>query len=158
MKVYCSSLWGQGHWYQRSQGILILVSSPRGSYFSTETQHHPITFRFQCSKASGQATNKIETQPHTSEDRLPKVILSSQPPQNTHFDMALPNRGTRSLPLGSLHKPQDQPHPPGSRHQDRETTTLQPAERRPQTQKVRQNETTEMCCRRSNKIKTHKNN
>ena len=58
---------------------MIRESFPRGAYFGTKTQPHLITYRFQCWKASGQKTNKIGTQLHPSEERLPKVILSSQP-------------------------------------------------------------------------------
>ena len=45
--------------------------------------------------------NKIGTQPHPLEDRLPKVFLSPQPPQNTALDMVLPIRGIR---LSSTHQ------------------------------------------------------
>ena len=57
-----------------------------------------------------------------------------QPPINTPLDTALPTRGIGSssntalppvsrypsLPPGSLHKPQDQPHPSGDRQQKQE--------------------------------------
>lgn len=46
-------------------------------------------------KASGQTT-KIRTQHQPSEDRLHKVILSSQTPQNTPLDRTLSFRGIRS--------------------------------------------------------------
>ena len=36
------------------------------------------------------------TQPHALAERLPKIIIRSQTPQNTPLDMVLPNRKTRS--------------------------------------------------------------
>ena len=73
--------------------------------------------------------NQDRTQPIT-ENRMLKVILNSQPPKNTPHDMALlttrdkshlypPVGKYQSLPPRSLHKPLDQPHPPGSRHQNK---------------------------------------
>ena len=50
---------------------------------------------------SHQTTSKTGTQPHPSADRLSKVILSSQIPQNTPPDMALPFRRKR---LNSTHQ------------------------------------------------------
>ena len=44
---------------------------------------------------SCQTTSKTGTQPHLSADSLPKVLLSSQKPQNTPPDVALPFRGKR---------------------------------------------------------------
>ena len=78
----------------KAQGILITVRSSRGAHFSTKT-------RLESWKVSVQTTPKIRTQPHPSEDRLPQVILSSQPPQNTLLDTALLIRGTR---YSSTHK------------------------------------------------------
>ena len=45
--------------------------------------------------ASHQTTSKTGTQPHPLADRLLKVILSSQTPQNTSPDTAMPFRGKR---------------------------------------------------------------
>ena len=59
------------------------------------TGPHPTTCRLQHWNSSGQTTSKIGTQPDPSADRLPKVILSSQPPQNTPLNTALTTRGTR---------------------------------------------------------------
>ena len=95
MGVDCSSLWRQGHWWQKPQTILISISSPRGPYFDTKTKLHPIAYRLQSWKVSGQTTSMIETHPHPTAGRLPKVILSSQLLQNIHLDTALPTRGTR---------------------------------------------------------------
>ena len=46
-----------------------------------------------------QTTNKTGTQPHPLAERLRKIIISSQTPQNTPPDTALPNRKTRSSPI-----------------------------------------------------------
>ena len=43
-----------------------------------------------------QTTSKIGTQPHPLTERLPKLIIRSQTPQNTPPDAALPTRKTRS--------------------------------------------------------------
>ena len=45
-----------------------------------------------------QTTSKTGTQPRPLAERLQKVILSSQTPQNTPLDAALPTRKTRSSP------------------------------------------------------------
>ena len=45
-----------------------------------------------------QTTRKTGTQSHPLAERLPKIILSSQTPQNTPPDAALPTRKTRSSP------------------------------------------------------------
>ena len=86
--------------------------------------------------------------------QLPKVILSPQPPLDTPLDTALPTRGTRpssTLPwAGTSPSHQEACTSPwtnlsqGLRQTPEARTTIwQPAERRPQTQKVRQNETAE---------------
>ena len=43
-----------------------------------------------------QKTSKTGKQPHLLAERLPKIIISSQTPQNTPPDMDLPTRKTRS--------------------------------------------------------------
>ena len=79
---------------------------------------------------SYQTTSKIGIQPHSSAHRLPKVILSSQTPQNTRSDTALPIRRKtqlyppehrhQSLSPEILHKPLDQIHLPGDGQQKQE--------------------------------------
>ena len=86
---------GQGHWWWRSKGISISVSSPRGHHFGTETWPHLTACRLKCWDTSGQTTNRVGTQPHPLADRLPKVILSAQMPLNIPLDTALPTRRTR---------------------------------------------------------------
>ena len=68
-----------------------------------------------------QTTSKTGTQPHPLPERLPKIILSLQTPQNPPPDTALPTRKTRSspthqiqAPVPSTRKPTqalNQPHP-----------------------------------------------
>ena len=87
--------WGQGHWCQRSQRILISVSFTRGRQFGIKTEPYPTSYRLQCWNTPGQRISKIGTWPHPSADRVPKAILRSQPPTNMSLDMALPTRGTR---------------------------------------------------------------
>ena len=88
---------------------------------------------------SHQTTSKTGTQHHLSADRMHKGVLSSQPPQNTPPDAALPIRGKR---LSSTHQstgtsPSHQealgPTSPtrGQITEARGTMTLQPVERRP---------------------------
>ena len=67
------------------------------------------------------STSKTGTQTHKSADRLLKVVLSPQTPQNTPLDVALPMRGERSYfnhqntssyhSHQDLHKPLNKPHP-----------------------------------------------
>ena len=89
---------GQGHWWQRTQRILIGLSSPRGCHFGTKTWCYPAAYRLQCGNALGQTTSRIETQPHPSADRLPKAVLSLRPPLNTPFDMVCPPEGEDPAP------------------------------------------------------------
>ena len=137
----------------RPQRLLISMSSPGGHHFGIKTWPYLTAYRLQCRKASGQTTSKMGTQPHPSADRLPKAILSSQPPINTPLDTALPTRGTRptseQAPVPPTRKPAQASGPTsptrGQTPEARRATILQPAERRPQTQKIRQNETAEKC-------------
>ena len=80
---------------------------------------------FQCWDASGQTTNRLGTQPNPSADRLPEVILSSQPMHTPWHSTAHQQDKTQvhppvsrqpSLPPGSLKKSLDQPHPPWDSH------------------------------------------
>ena len=43
-----------------------------------------------------QTTSKTGTQPHPLAERLPKIIIRSQTPQNTPLEVVLPTRKTRS--------------------------------------------------------------
>ena len=96
-----------------------------------------------------QTNSRIGTEHHPSADRLPKVVLSSQPPINTPLYMVLPTRGNRpssthrgQAPVPPTRKPAQAPGPTsptrGQTPEARGTTILQPVERRPQREKVRQ--------------------
>ena len=77
-----------------------------------------------------QTTSKTETQPHPLAERLPKIIIRSQTPQNTPPDVDLPTRKTRS----SLIHQNTGTSPLHQEAYTTATTDLQPAKRRPQTQ------------------------
>ena len=94
--------------------------------------------------AQCQTTSKTGTQPHPLAEKLPKIILSSQTPQNTPPDAALPTRKTRSSPTqqntgtSPLHQEAYTSHWTNLTHwgQTPKTTgtmNLQPVKRRPQT-------------------------
>ena len=85
---------GAGYWRKRPQGIVISVSNPGNCHFG-KIWPHPIACRHQCREAPGQITNRVGTQPHPSADRLPKGVLSMQPPLIISLDTALPTRWTR---------------------------------------------------------------
>ena len=101
-----------------------------------------------------QTTSKTGTQPHPLAERLPKIIIRPQTPQNTPPDVDLPTRKTtpslihQNTGNSSLH--QEAYTTQCTKHTRREqtpktkgNTNLQPAKRRPQTQQVKQNEKTE---------------
>ena len=92
-----------------------------------------------------QTSSKRETQPHPLAERLPKIIIRSQTPQNTPPDMVLPNRKTRSSLIhqntGTSPLYQEaytaywtNPSHWGQTPKTTGTTNIQPAKRRPQTQ------------------------
>ena len=70
------------------QGILIGLSSAR-SPSRHQDPAPPNCLQAPVLNASGQTMSKTETQPHLPADRLSKVVLSSQTPQNTPPDVAL---------------------------------------------------------------------
>ena len=92
--VGCSSLWGQGHWGQRPQGIFMGVSSPGGHHFGTETWSLPTTFRLLCWDASGQTNNSVAKQPHHQQTGCLKSSWGHSL-LNHNLDMDLPTIGTR---------------------------------------------------------------
>ena len=94
-----------------------------------------------------QTTSKTGTQPHPLAERLPKIIIRSQIPQNTPTDADLPTRKTRSSLIHRntdtipLHQETYTTHWPtlatGSRHQkQRELWTCSPREGDPKHSKV----------------------
>ena len=128
------------------------MSSPRGHHIDTKTW--TTACRIQHLEASDQTMNMVGTQPHPSADRLPKVVLSQQPPINTPLAMALPPEGqdlapptSGQTPVSPTREPVQAPGPTSPSKvqtpEARKTTVLQCEEQRPQRQKSRQNEMAE---------------
>ena len=65
-------------------------SSPRDLHLNTKTQLHSTTSKLQCWTPYAKKTSKTGIQPHPLAERLPKVKISSQSPQNTLPDAILP--------------------------------------------------------------------
>ena len=94
-----------------------------------------------------QTTSKTGTQPHPLAERLPKIIIRSQTPQNTPPKMILPTRKTRSKLIhqntgtNPLHQEAYttqwiNPTHWGQTPKTMGTTNLQPVKRRPQHSKL----------------------
>ena len=78
-------------------------SSPRDFQLSAKTQLHSTTSKLQLLDKQCQTTSKTGTQPHPLAERLPKIIIRPQTPQNT--------------PPDAVHrKDKIQSHPPEHRH------------------------------------------
>ena len=102
-------------------------SSPTGLHLNTKTQLHSTTSKLQCwTPHAKQTTSKTGTQPHPLAERLPKIIIRSQTPQNTLLDVVLPERQDPALstrtqaPVPSTRKPTQATEttlPTGGRHQ-----------------------------------------
>ena len=127
------------------------MNSLRGHHFGTESWPNSTACRLHCWDMSDQTTHRAETQPHSSTDRLPKVILSSQSTLDTGLDTVLPTRGVGpSSPnqwAGTspyTRKPAQLFGPTsltrGQTPEEKGATILQPMEWKPPMQKVTQNE------------------
>ena len=92
-----------------------------------------------------QTTSKTGTQPHLLAQRLPKIIIRPQTPQNTPPDVDVPTRKKRSSLIhqntgtSPLHQEAYTTHGSNLSHwgqiaKTTGTTNLQPMKRRPQTQ------------------------
>ena len=94
--------------------------------------------RLQCWVDSGQTTNRQGTQPHTSAVRQIKVLLSSVHQSNTHL---------YPPPVPPVRKPAQASYiassTRGQTAEARRTKILQPVERKPHSQKDKQNEKSE---------------
>ena len=130
------------------------MRSPGGRHFDTKTWHYPTACRLQSWDASGQTTNREGIQAHPSADRLPKLFLSPQPPLNTSLTWPCPPEGQGPAPPTSGQAPVLLTRKPAQPSRlasptynpaacSPQSTILQPAEQRLQTQKVRQSEMTE---------------
>ena len=119
-------------------------SSRRDLHLNAKTQLQSTTSKLQCwtPHAKQLATG---TQLHPSAERLPKIIIRSQTPQNTLLGVVLPNRKTRSSLIhqntgtSPLHQEAYTTHRTNLSHWGQTpkttgTTNLQAAKRRPQTQ------------------------
>ena len=127
----------------QSHGILMCDSSPKGLYLNTKMRSHPKSSKLQC-RCFMLNHSKIGTQIWNLADSLPKDITNPQTFQNTRLgdhcclERQDPARPTKTeAPLNPTRKLTR--HWSNSTHwgwtpQIRETTTLQPAERRFQTQ------------------------
>ena len=92
-----------------------------------------------------QTTSKTGTQPHPLAERLHKIMIRSQTPQNTPPEADLPTRKTKSTLIhqntgnSPLHQEADTTHWTNLGHWGQTakttgTTNMQPVKRRPQTQ------------------------
>lgn len=142
-RVY-HSLWEEANWDVRRTthlglpSLLVLQCCP---------EPHPTTWNLQCWKASGQTKNKIGTQLY-----LLGCLKSSW--SHSHFltwpyppkrqDTIPPTRGQAHVPPTRKPTQASEPTSPtrAQTPEARVTMILQPAQRRPHTQKVRQSETT----------------
>ena len=70
-------------------------SSPRDLHLNAKTQLHSMSSKLQCWTLC-QTTSKTRTQTHPLAERLPKIIIRPQTPQNTPPDVDMPTRKTRS--------------------------------------------------------------
>ena len=70
-------------------------SSPRDLHLNAKTQLHSTTSKLQCWTPYAKQLQDRNTNPPLAE-RLPKIIIRSQTPQNTPPDAVLPNRKTRA--------------------------------------------------------------
>ena len=120
--------------------------------FSHKTQPHPIASRFLYWNTSGQMTNRAVTQPHSSADRLHKILPSLQlhvkhtlwhstVHQRYMVQLYPPVGKKQSLPPRSLHKPLRSASPTSGQIAEAIITiTLQMVEWKQQWHKGRQNE------------------
>ena len=118
--------------------------SLRDLHLNIKIQLHSTTSKLQCWTPYPK-NSKTGTQPHSLAERLPKIIIRPQTPQNTPPDVDVPHRKTRSSLIhqntgtSSLHQEAYTTHWTNLSHWGQTpktmgTTNLQPVKRRPQTQ------------------------
>ena len=122
-------------WGTRTLAAEVLGSTP----WCEPSQSRPLAppkspGRLQCWVASGQTTNRERTQPHPTTVKQIKVLLSSAHQSNTQL-YPPPVPPIRKLAKAS----QIASHPPEARR----STTLQPVEQKPHSQKDTQEEKAE---------------
>ena len=124
-------------WESRVQDIgppetsrLLIISNgksfPRDLHLNANTQLHSTTSKLVLNTLHHK-TSKTGTQPHALAEKLPKIIIRSQTPQNTPPDAVLPTRKTRpnsstrtQAPVPSTRRPTQPTEPTlvtGRRHQ-----------------------------------------
>ena len=155
---WCSSqASGLCHWSGRAKfRTLVHKRPPRSTYYQTvnisQTTPSPRQDRALLNDQQAivldtlcQTTSKTGTQPHPLAQRLPKIIIRPQTPQNTPPDIDLHNRKTRSSLIhqntgtSPLHREAYTTHWTNLSHWGQTpkttgTTNLQSAKRRPQKQ------------------------
>ena len=125
--------------------ISIRESSPRDLHLTAKTQLHSTTSKLQRWTPHAKQLARQDSQPHPLAERLPKIIIRSQTPQNTPPDVVLPTRKTTSSLIyqntgtSPLHQEAYKTHWTNLAHWGQTpkttgTTNLQPEKRRPQTQ------------------------
>ena len=133
----CGSLQGQRHWQQKFWGVLIGLRPPGGCH---QDLAPPNSYRLLCIDScvgcltSTQATNRVGTQPHPSDSLLKVSLSTTLPTRRTRSTSTHQWAGTRpsheetcTRLLGSIiHQRTDS-------KEARRTTTLQPAEQKPQS-------------------------
>ena len=70
-------------------------SSPRDLHLNAKAQPHSTTSKLQCWTPYAKQLARQEHNPHPLAERLPKIIIRPQTPQNTPPDTVLPTRKTR---------------------------------------------------------------
>ena len=108
----------------QSHVLSIGESSPRDLHLYAKTQLHSTTSKLQCWTPHAKQVARQEHNPRPLAQRLPKIIIRSQTPQNTPPDVVLPTRRTRSNLIhqstvtSPLHQEAYTSHcPTGGRHQ-----------------------------------------
>ena len=69
-------------------------SCPRDLHLNAKTQLHSTTSKLQWWTPHAKQLARQEHNPHPLAERLPKIIIRSQTPQNTPLDVVLPTRKT----------------------------------------------------------------
>ena len=88
-----------GHWSTRDHPAPCNIKWRKPSHRSPPQCQDPAPLKDQQAPVLGtlcQTSSKTGTQPHPLADRLPKIIIRSQTPQDTPPDAVLPPRKTRS--------------------------------------------------------------
>lgn len=122
-RCMCASPWAQEHWWQGYLGVLtgrleaaILTQRPRTTQQPVSTSAGPCRANNQQGRSralliSRQAAQNLPEPPVTTKH----TYWHGSAPQRDRTQLHTPVGGHQDLLAGSLHKPQDHLHPPGSR-------------------------------------------